>query len=327
MPARHLHIENNTRASALSHVKPAHVEAAVARHPALGALKITIGWDADILDEALRGADYLISSRPPRDHLRGRAPKLRWIQTTGAGVDHLLPLDWLPADIVLTNNSGPHGPKCEDFCTMALLALSARLPRLMDQQRERRWESLFTVPIAGKTCVVIGYGDLGQAAARAGKKLGLTVIAVNRSGKGAGPADRLVASSQADELLPLADFVIVTAPLTAETRDFMGRRRLALLRPEAGIVNVARAPLVDYTALEEVLRAGRLAGAILDVHDPEPLPSDSRLWSVPNLMLTPHISCDDPRYVDMLLDAWAANLARLDSGEGLKNVVDRIRGY
>lgn len=303
------------------------MDAAIARHPGLRALKVTIGWDADILGEALRTADYLISSCPPRDNLRNRAPRLQWIQTTGAGVDHLLPLDWLPPEIILTNNSGPHGPKCEDFCTMALLALSARLPRLMDQQREKYWNPVFTVPIAGKTCVIIGYGDLGQAAARAGKKLGLTVIAVTRSGKGEGPADRVVPSSQADEVLPQADFVIVTAPLTPETRDFMSRRRLALLRPEAGLVNVARAPLVDYAALAQMLREGRLGGAILDVHAPEPLPADSELWSVPNLILTPHVSCDDPRYVDMLLDAWAANLARLDSGQGLKNVVDRVRGY
>ena len=88
-----------------------------------------------------------------------------------------IPLDWLPPDIVLTNNSGPHGPKCEDFCTMALLSLSQRLPRLMHQQREKRWHSIFTVPIAGKVCVVIGYGDIGQAAVRAAKKLSLTAIA------------------------------------------------------------------------------------------------------------------------------------------------------
>jgi len=323
----HLHIENNSRASVLSHIREPQVGAARERHPGLRELKVTIGWDADILDEALKSADYLIASRPPRERLRQRAPKLSWIQTTGAGVDHLLPLDWLPPEIVLTNNSGPHGPRCEDFCTMALLALRQRLPQLMHKQREKRWDSLFTQPIAGRTCVVIGYGDLGQAAARAAKKLGLLAIAVTRSGKGTGPADEVVVSSLVETVLPKADFVIVAAPLTPETRDFMGRRRLGLLRPEAGLVNVARAALVDYAALAEMLREGRLSGAILDVHDPEPLPSDSPLWSVPNLMLTPHISCDDPRYADMLLDAWAANFARLDAGQGLRNVVDRARGY
>ena len=320
---RHLHVENNGRSSALSHVKDHHIQAARDRLPGLGELKITIGWDGDILDQALPTAEFLIASLPPTENLRQRAPKLRWIQTTGAGVDHLLPLDWLPAGVTLTNNSGPHGPKCEDFCTMALLALSARLPRLVDQQRRQTWEPVFSVPIAGKTCVVIGYGDLGQAAARAAKKLGLTVIAVTRTGQGTG----VIPVSRIDEVLPQADFVIVTTPLTPETRNLMNRSRLALLRPEAGLVNVARAPIVDYAALAEMLRAGRLAGAMLDVHDPEPLPADSELWSTPNLILTPHVSCDDPRYVDMLLDAWAANLRRLDANQGLKNVVDPARGY
>ena len=321
---RHLHIENNTGAFALSHVKEQHLDTARKRHPALlGELKITIGWDGDIADQALRTAEFLIASRPPTENLRQCAPRLRWIQTTGAGVDHLLPLDWLPQGVTLTNNSGPHGPKCEDFCTMALLALSARLPRLVDQQRTKSWDPVFTVPIAGKTCVVIGHGDLGQAAVRAAKKLGLAVIAVSRSGHGEG----VIPVSRLDEVLPRADFVIVTAPLTSETRNLMSRSRLALLRPEAGLVNVARAPIVDYVALADMLRAGTLAGAMLDVHEPEPLPADSPLWSTPNLILTPHVSCDDPRYVDMLLDAWAANLARLDANQPLKNVVDRARGY
>jgi phosphoglycerate dehydrogenase-like enzyme len=325
---RHLHIENNSRAFALSHIGEQHLQAARERHPALlGGLRITVGWDGDLLEQALRSADFLIASRPPTENLRQRAPKLRWIQTTGAGVDHLLPLDWLPAGVTLTNNSGPHGPKCEDFCTMALLALSARLPRLVDQQRRKSWDPIYTVPIAGKTCVVIGYGDLGQAAVRAAKKLGLMAIAVSRSGQGTGLADEVLPAARLDEVLPRADFVIVTAPLTPATRNLLDRARLALLRPEAGLVNVARAPIVDYDALSEMLHAGKLAGAMLDVHEPEPLPPDSELWSTPNLILTPHISCDDPRYADMLLDAWAANLKRLDANQPLKNVVDAARGY
>jgi phosphoglycerate dehydrogenase-like enzyme len=130
-----------------------------------------------------------------------------------------------------------------------------------------------------------------------------------------------------DEALPRADFVVVTAPLTPATRNLFDRARLGRLRPEAGLINVARAPIVDYDALSEMLRAGTLAGAMLDVHEPEPLPADSPLWSTPNLILTPHISCDDPRYVDMLLDAWVANLERLNANEALKNVVDAARGY
>jgi phosphoglycerate dehydrogenase-like enzyme len=304
------------------------VRAALIRHEFLAdRVRITIGWDGDMLDTALSTADFLIAARPPRENLLARAPRLRWIQTTGAGIDHLLPLDWLPDHIILTNNSGPHGPKCEEFCLMALLALSARLPTLVDQQRARMWSSIFTQPIAGKTCLVIGYGDIGQAAVRAAKRLGLTALAVSRSGSGAGPADRLLPARALDGVLPAADFVVVAAPLTPQTRDLLSRARLALLRPTAGLVNVARAPLVDYDAMSDMLRDGRLGGAVIDVQDPEPLPADSALWDVPNLILTPHVSCDDPRYVDMLLDAWAANLTRYLAGETLRNVVDRSRGY
>lgn len=327
---RHLHIENSSRSSALSHVKGEHIAAARERHALLARdFEITIGWDGDILEQALATADFLIASRPPQELLRQRAPKLRWIQTTGAGVDHLLPLDWLPEEIVLTNNSGPHGPKGEDFCTMALLALSARLPTFINQQINRTWDPIYTVPIGGKTCVVLGYGDVGQAAVRAAKKLQLYVTAITRSGRGpaSGLADRVLPSSRVEEVLPQADFLIVAAPLTAETRNFINRPRLALLKPSAGVINVARAPIVDYLALSEMLGAGSLAGAVLDVHDPEPLPAESGLWSTPNLILTPHVSCDDPRYVDMLLDAWAANLSRLDRNQALKNIVDRRLGY
>ena len=324
----HLHIENSRLGSPLAHAGDEHVRAALTRHKVLAdRVRVTIGWDGDVLDAALATADFLIAARPPRENLSARAPRLRWIQTTGAGIDHLLPLDWLPADIVLTNNSGPHGPKCEEFCLMALLALSARLPTLVDQQRARVWSSIFTQPIGGKVCLVIGYGDIGQAAVRAAKRLGLTAVAVSRSGSGAGPADRLLPTSALDSVLPEADFVIVAVPLTPQTRDLLGRARLALLRPTAGLVNIARAPLVDYAAMAEMLRDGRLGGAVIDVQDPEPLPADSPLWEVPNLILTPHISCDDPRYVDMLLDAWVANLTRYLAREPLRNVVDRSRGY
>jgi phosphoglycerate dehydrogenase-like enzyme len=324
----HLHIENSSRGAALARIAEEDVHRAIERHAEIARqIDVTIGHDGDIIDRALRTAGAMISSWPPRDGLRRRAPELRWIQTTGAGIDHLLPLDWLPSDIALTNNSGPHGAKCEEFCLMALLALSSRLPTLADQQRERRWSSIFTVPIRGKRCVVIGFGDLGQAAGRACNKLGVSVTAVTRSGHCSGEAGAALPSARIDEALPTADFVIVTAPLTPKTRNIMSRERLALMPPTAGLVNVSRAALVDYGALKEMLENGRLAGAILDVHDPEPLPAESDLWGTRNLMLTPHISCDDPRYVDMLLDAWFVNLARFLAGEPLRNVVDRERGY
>jgi len=324
----HLHFESFRKRPALFHVTEHHWQAAVKRHPALARrIRVTFGWDGDILDEALKTADAMLNSNPPKERLRQRAPRLKWIQTTGAGIDGLLPLDWLPGDIALTHNRGAHGPKAEDSCAMAISLLNARLPQLMASQRSRTWQPVYTTPVAGKTAVVIGFGDLGQAAGRAAKKLGARVIAITRSGKAARPADAAYPVSRIDRVLPKADFVIVATPLTPETRNLLDRARLDLLKPEAGLVNIGRAPVVDYDALCDKLAKGELAGAVLDVFQPEPLPADSPLWDTPNLVITPHVSCDDPRYIDRLFDSWFENLARLLAGKRLKNLIDRKLGY
>jgi phosphoglycerate dehydrogenase-like enzyme len=324
----HLHLESSSKRSPLFHLSEEKWAAAAKRHRALAKnLRVTIGWDGDIIDDALKTADLMINSNPPRENLRSRAPKLKWIQTTGAGVDGLMPFDWLPEDVTITNNSGAHGDKAEDSCAMALLMLNSRMPEVLTNQRERQWKPIFTTPIEGRTAVVIGFGDLGQAAGRAAKKLGLNVIAVTRSGKPTKPADVVYPVTRIERALPKADFVIVTTPLTAQTRGLMNRERLALLKPHVGFMNIGRSPIVDYTALTQMLAKGELSGAVLDVFDQEPLPADSPVWTTPNLLVMPHISCDDPRYIDQLFDTWFANLERFVAGRKLKNIVDRKLGY
>ena len=324
----HLHLENFRKRPALFHLTEERWRAAAGRHRALARrLRVTIGWDGDIIGDALQTADVMINSNPPRERLRSRAPRLKWIQTTGAGIDGLLPLDWLPGDIALTNNRGAHGPKAEDSCAMAISLLNARLPQMLTAQRNHAWQPVYATPVAGKTALVIGFGDLGQAAGRAAKKLGARVIAVTRSGKAARPADAAYRVSRIDRVLPQADFVIVTTPLTPETRNLLDRARLDRLKPGASLINIGRSPVVDYDALREKLTNGTLAGAVLDVFQPEPLPADSPLWDTPNLVILPHVSCDDPRYIDRLLDFWFENLARFRAGKRLKNLIDRRRGY
>jgi phosphoglycerate dehydrogenase-like enzyme len=324
----HLHLESFRERPALFHLTEERWLAAAKRHRALAKrLRVTIGWDGDIIDEALKTADVMINPSPPRDGLRARAPRLKWIQTTGAGIDSLLPLDWLPADIALTNNRGAHGAKAEESCAMALSLLNARLPQLLAHQRNREWRPIYTTPMTGKTVVVIGFGDLGQGAGRAAKKLGARVVAVTRSGKAARPADEACPVGRIDRVLPKADFVVVATPLTPETRDLLSRERLALLRPEAGFVNIGRSPVVDYEALRQKLVEGSLAGAVLDVFQPEPLPPDSPWWDTPNLIVLPHVSCDDPRYIDQLFDTWFANFERFLAGRSLRNRIDPRRGY
>lgn len=326
--ALHLHLESASKRNPLFHLTEERWAAAAKRHRALARrLTVTIGWDGDILDAALKTADLMINSNPPRERLRERAPRLKWIQTTGAGIDALMPLDWLPAGITLTNNSGAHGAKAEDSCAMALLMLNAQMPRVLDAQREHLWRPAYTTPVSGKTVVVIGFGDLGLAAGRAAKKLGLKVIAVTRSGKAGRPADAVYPVSRLDQALPKADFVIVTTPLTPQTRGLLNRARLEKIKAGAGIVNIGRAPVIDYIALRALLEKGALSGAVLDVFEPEPLPPDSPLWNTPGLVVMPHISCDDPRYIDMLFDRWFENFGRHVAGRPLRNIVDRRLGY
>jgi phosphoglycerate dehydrogenase-like enzyme len=325
----HLHLESGSDRPALFQLTEADWAAAVLRHRAPAKkLRVTVGRDGDILDEALKTADFMVTNTvPPRERLRERAPHLQWIQSTAAGIDWMMPLDWLPKNIALTNNTNAHGAKAEESCLMALLILQSRLPEVLENQRNRIWDCICTTPVAGKTVVIVGFGDLGQGAGRAAKKLGLNIIAVTRSGSPHKLADRVVKSSRIDSVLPKADFVIVTTPLTRETRNLISRERINLLKPCTGVINIGRAPIIDYAALREKLDSGALGGAVLDVFDKEPLPEDSPWWTTKNTVVLPHIACDDPRYIARLFDAWFLNFERFLARKKLRNIVDRALGY
>ncbi len=324
-----LHIENTRKKADIFHVTPERWNIACARHRALArGLEVTFGWDGDGLEAALADADLVIGVPAQRGNLAARAPKLRWLHATSAGVDGVLPLDWLPRGVVFTNNSGAHGVKAEQYMIMAYVLLNTRMAAIMTNQHHHKWEPLFSPNIIGKTAMIVGIGDLGEGAARAAKKLGLRVIGVRRSAQKNRHADKVVTYKQLDRVLPLADFVVLAVPLTAETRGLLNAKRIALLKPTAGVINIGRGPVADYRALEQRLRDGKLGGAVLDVVDPEPLPADSSLWTTPNLIITPHISCDDgEHYIDISLDLWFENLARFRDGKTLQRRVDPKLGY
>lgn len=324
-----LHIENSRRKAGIFHITPQRWAAACARHPALAArLEVTLGWDGDMLEEVLPAVHLMIGVPPQRDRLRHRAPHLRWLHATSAGVDGFFPLNWLPRGVAFTNNRGAHGIKAGQFVRMALTLLHTRMPEILANQRERRWQQVFTPSIAGKTAVIVGLGDLGEGAARAARQLGMKVLGVRRRAKKSRHADAVYSYTELDAVLPLADCVVLAVPLTPQTHQLLDRRRLDLLKPGAGVINIARAPVADYAALCDKLHRGELAGAVLDVVEPEPLPADSALWDVPNLIITPHISCDDgEHYVDLSLDLWFENLGRLLEAKPLKRRVNPKLGY
>jgi phosphoglycerate dehydrogenase-like enzyme len=324
-----VHIENARNNTELYRITPALWDAACVRHRSLARpLDVTIGWDGDILGGALKTAEIMIGVPALRDDLAQRAPRLKWVHATSAGVDGYLPLDWLPARATFTNNRGAHGVKAEQFMRMAYTLLHTQMPEIIAQQRGRQWRQRLTGSLAGRTALVVGLGDLGQAAVRAARQLGLKVIGVSRTGKKIPHAHKVYRTAALDNLLPRADFVVMAVPLTPETNGLLNRTRLDRMKRNAGVINIARAPVADYDALRDKLARGELAGAVLDVVEPEPLPPESPLWDTPNVIITPHISCDDgEHYIDITLDLWFKNLARFLGGKPLQNRVDPRRGY
>ena len=304
-------------------------EAVAARHPDVAErIEAFIDWDLDNFAQSMATADALIAWDLPTAGLAEAAPNLKWIQITGAGVEHLCPLDWLPEGVTLVNNKGAHAAKAGEFGLMALLMLHTKMPAVLANQREAHWESLYATPLAGETILIVGVGNIGGAVAKHAKALGLRVLGVSRHGAPHPDVDVTATPEHLDALLPEADFVFVSTPATPETGNLIDRRRIALMKPGAGFVNVGRACVVDYEALGERLEAGALSGAILDVFDPEPLPPDSPLWRTRNLLVTPHISADDgDSYVPLTLDLFFANMRRYLAGEPLQNVVRPELGY
>jgi glyoxylate/hydroxypyruvate reductase len=324
----HLHIENTRALGDVFEVTRKRLREALRRHPEVAErLKVTIGYDGDIYDRALRTADVLFGWSFDRRDLARRAPGLRWVHAHGAGVNHLLPLDWLPGDAVLTNSRGVHGDKASEYAIMALLALNIRLPEIAANQRQGRWEQLYNTGISGKTLLILGVGSVGGGTARFAKQFGLRVVGIRRTGKPHRYVDEMFKPKDLARLLPKADFVLITAPHTTDTHHMIGAKELDRMKQGAGLVNYSRANLVDYEALRGKLERGELT-AVLDVFDPEPLPADSPLWKTPNLLITPHSSSDDAaRYTPNTLDLVLRNMARFIAGKPLLNRVRPELGY
>jgi phosphoglycerate dehydrogenase-like enzyme len=308
---------------------PERYEAAAERHSDVAnRVKSSIATDFEDFDALIREVDVLVGWRFPKEDLARRAPTLKWIHIWGAGVEHLLPLDWLPRGVALTNNSGVHAPKVGEYMLMAILMLNNHIPALVTSQHRAQWNEIFGTCVAGKTLGVIGVGQMGGAAAQRAKALGMRVLGVRRNARPHRYVDEMFGPDELDQVLPRADFVMVTIPLTAETENMIGRRELDLLEPHAGLINLGRAQVVDYEALVEKLHRGELSGAILDVFDPEPLPPDSPLWTTPNLIITPHVASDDwDAYMPRTLDLVFENIRRYFDGRPLKNKVRRHLQY
>jgi phosphoglycerate dehydrogenase-like enzyme len=326
-----VHIENVSSYHKHVQITEADYERAAKRHRDIARrVDLSIGWDYKDFDAKMKDADVLVfmglDFKPER--FAERAPQLRWIQMTSAGVEHIMPFDWLPSRVVMTNNSGVHAEKHGEFGITAVLMLNNNVPVMTTNQRQARWQTVFGTSIRGKTLAVVGVGSIGGMVARHAKRLGMRVLGVRRSGAKHPQVDAMYRPSQLDRVLPQADFVVATLPGTAETRNLLDARALDLLKPGAGVVNLGRGITMDYAALARKLERGELSGAVLDAYDPEPLPASSPLWNTKNLIVSPHCtSSDTAQYAPLTLDQTFENLARFVAGKPLLRRIDRNLGY
>jgi D-2-hydroxyacid dehydrogenase (NADP+) len=261
-----------------------------------------------------------------------RAERLKWIQTRSAGINHLPTAEIWKRNILLTNASGAHGVPIAENILALMLAFAIRLPSLLEAQRERiwsperAWREKFT--LYGQTLLVIGLGDLGAALAHRASALGMRVIGIRkRPLPPPAGVEQIYPRERIAEALAQADHVALCLPLTDETTGYMGELELRQMKRSAYLYNAGRGLTIASEPLLRALQEGWIAGAGLDVTDPEPLPADHPLWSLPNVILTQHTSGASPFNSRWVTDIFIENLRRYLHGEPLKNRVDPQLGY
>jgi len=324
-----VHFQSNPRAPSVFHITEQRYADCAARHPELAAtIEHTISTDREGYLQAVRSADVLVGWGFPREDFEKTAPNVQWIHIIGAGIEHLLPLSWLPDGVQIVNNKGVHAPKVGEYMLMAILMLHNHIPALVASQGRKEWNELFSTTIAGRTLGIIGVGHMGGTAASRAKSLGMRVLGVRRGGSSHPDVDEMFGPDGLAEVLTRSDIVMICLPQTSETAGMIGREQFELMKPGAGFINLGRAQVVDYDVLREKLETGELGGAIVDVFDPEPLPPASPLWTTRNLLMTPHVASDDwDAYIPLTLELVFDNVARHLAGKTLKNLVDLEREY
>ncbi len=290
---------------------------------------VTIGSTETDFATAMAEAEALVCDAGiVKAHFPCPAPHLKLLFVTNAGLDRLALYDWLPPNTALMNNRGTHAAKSGEFGIMAVLMLANRVPEMVTHQRAGRWQKLWGAVLSGRKITIVGLGTLGGAVAEQAQRFGLNVTGVRTTATPHPHCEQTIAIDALDEKLPDTEFLVLACPLTDRTRGLMDRNRLNLLPRGAGIVNIGRGELADQDAICDLLDNGHLSGAVLDVFTPEPIPEGHRLWTTPNLVISPHTAADDPAtYNKRSLDIFLANLKAYQARQPLPNLFDIERGY
>jgi D-2-hydroxyacid dehydrogenase (NADP+) len=285
--------------------------------------------DVSHIDDHLPDADVLITFAP---HLRARADevfraagKLKWVQALGTGVDNIADRPTLRPDVILTRMHAIHGPAMAEAALMAMLALSRDLPRLIRNQQDRRWERWPARLLEGKTVGILGIGAIAEVLAPRCRMMGMRTVGISSAPRDVAGFDRMVGRDDLAAAVPELDYFILLTPYSKDTHHLVDARVLAAMKPDAYLINLARGGVVDEDALLQALRQQTIAGAALDVFSQEPLPQDHPFWSLPNVLITPHVGGFNDGYARQAIPVVLENIRRFLAGDtdNMLNVVPR----
>jgi phosphoglycerate dehydrogenase-like enzyme len=282
--------------------------------------RIAVGDRVEAFAQAAPEADVILNWTGSRELLQQvwrMAPCVRWVHSRSAGLDELLFPELAESPVPLTNARGVFSEILGEFAMGAVLFFAKGFRRMVRSQEAGVWDQFDTMAVAGQSLGVIGFGDIGKAAARRAEAMGMQVLPLRRETGQQGKLD----------LLARSDYVLLSAPLTPETRGIVGAAELRAMQPGAVLINVGRGPLVDEAALIAALREKRIGGAALDVFDQEPLPAGHPYYTLDNLLLSPHSADHTPDWKQRAMQMFLDNFERYRKGESLRNMVDKGRGY
>ncbi len=286
---------------------------------------------ADI-ETLLPSADILFAFRLP-EGTRAKARRLKWLALATAGTDQARAAGFFQSEVAITTSSGIHARPMGEYALAAMLMFAHQFPRAFRQQTGRVWKQWDSAELGGKTVGILGLGHIGLEVARLALGFDMKVVATRRgvtepvSETVDGGRVEMLPSGQLHDLLGRSDFVVLAVPLVADTEHLIGPAELAAMKPAAFLINISRGKVVDEKALVQALASGRIAGACLDVFEQEPLPADSPLWGMENVILTPHLAGSHERYNERAVDLLCENLRRYVDGQPLLNLVNKERGY
>ncbi len=296
------------------------------------AMRVEIILDPMRWQEMLPEAEVIGAFALPAEDF-AKCKKLRWLHLGVAGVEKSLHAGLIQSEVILTNARGIHSDVMSEYVLAAILSCANRFDLAAASQAKKEWRQREIIrhrhTVVGKIVGVIGAGTIGAAAGKLCYACGMRVVGIRRTPeKGAPPGfEKIYGIDGLAKLLAESDYVVLTAPLTSETQSLLGAVQFAMMKPTAFFVNIARGAMVDETALIEALREKKIAGAVLDVFAKEPLPPESPLWNLENVLITPHISGNFEQYVERVGEQFAENLARYLRGHALVNEVDKRSGY